>query len=159
MTDDRLEGLYRRLGPLLYARCKRVLRDAALAEDATQEVFMKLAPRLTPGLDDAAAVALLYRISTHHCLDLLRRRAVRSGMPALATPSVDPREALHDRALLLQLLAHMPEKLRAPALLYHLDGLEQTEVAAVLQISRRTVINRLAEFGERVRKFIQREVP
>ena len=54
MTDDRLEGLYSRLGPLLYARCKRVLRDAALAEDATQEVFMKLAPMLTPIFKDVS---------------------------------------------------------------------------------------------------------
>jgi RNA polymerase sigma-70 factor, ECF subfamily len=40
--------------------------------------------------------------------------------------------------------------------LYYIDGLEQEQVAKTLGISRRTVINRLAEFTSRSRKFIAR---
>jgi len=34
--------LYRELGPVVYRRCLRLLGDRAAAEDATQEVFVKL---------------------------------------------------------------------------------------------------------------------
>jgi RNA polymerase sigma-70 factor (ECF subfamily) len=56
----------------------------------------------------------------------------------------------------MRMLDRTPEKLRAPALLYHVDGMEQEQIAQVLQVSRRTVINRLAEFSERMRKFVVR---
>jgi DNA-binding transcriptional regulator LsrR (DeoR family) len=36
------------------------------------------------------------------------------------------------------------------------DGLEQAEVARVLDISRRTVVNRLAEFADNARRFLGR---
>ena len=42
------------------------------------------------------------------------------------------------------------------AWLYHVDGLEQAEVAEILGISRRTVVNRLAEFQERGRRVLGR---
>jgi DNA-binding transcriptional regulator LsrR (DeoR family) len=55
------------------------------------------------------------------------------------------------------LVERAPEKLRATAVLYYVDGLEQEQVAKTLGISRRTVINRLQEFVDRSRKFITRE--
>jgi len=43
------------------------------------------------------------------------------------------------------------------AWLYHVDGLEQDEVARVLGVSRRTVVNRLQSFATNARKFVRRE--
>ena len=43
-------------------------------------------------------------------------------------------------------VASTPEKVRAPALLYYGQGLEQGKVATTLGVSRRTVLYRLAEF-------------
>ena len=44
MEDPRSQvtRLYRELGPVVYPRCLRLLGDRAAAEDATQEVFVKL---------------------------------------------------------------------------------------------------------------------
>ena len=42
-ADDRqLALLYRRHGPAVYARCRRMLGDDAAAEDATQETFLRV---------------------------------------------------------------------------------------------------------------------
>jgi RNA polymerase sigma-70 factor (ECF subfamily) len=57
----------------------------------------------------------------------------------------------------MKLIDRAPEKLRAAALLYYVDGLEQEQVAQTLGISRRTVINRLQEFAERSRRYVTRE--
>jgi RNA polymerase sigma-70 factor (ECF subfamily) len=56
----------------------------------------------------------------------------------------------------VRLIDHCPEKLRVVAWLHHVDGLDQGEVARVLDVSRRTVVNRLAEFAERAQRFIAR---
>jgi RNA polymerase sigma-70 factor (ECF subfamily) len=55
------------------------------------------------------------------------------------------------------MIGRAPEKLQEVAVLYYVDGLEQEQVAEVLGVSRRTVINRLQEFLERSKKFIIRD--
>ena len=42
VTASRLPALYRKYGPLIYSRCRRILQDEALAQKATQEVFLRV---------------------------------------------------------------------------------------------------------------------
>lgn len=154
-----MSDLYRRYGPAIYSRCRRLLKDDALAEDATQEVFVRVMRHLDSAPDDKTVLAWVYRISTNYCLNALRDRA-RQAEPVEELPEVpqDGHEDLVlDRQLALQLLERAPMPLRAPALLYYVDGLEQDQVAKTLGVSRRTVINRLQEFQDRCRKFLRRE--
>jgi hypothetical protein len=46
ISGSRLEELYRIFGPLIYARCRRALDDEALAASATEQVFVRVLPRL-----------------------------------------------------------------------------------------------------------------
>ena len=154
-----MTSLYRKYGPAIYSRCRRLLKDDALAEDATQEVFVRVLRHIESAPDDAAALAWIYRISTNYCLNLIRDRG-RQAEPTDELPesaSDHPEPDLVDRQLAMRLIERAPETLRAPAVLYYLDGLEQEQVAKTLGISRRTVINRLQEFAERSRKFMARE--
>lgn len=43
MSDTRFDELYRRLGPVLYARAIRVLKDQRLSEELTRDVVKELA--------------------------------------------------------------------------------------------------------------------
>jgi RNA polymerase sigma-70 factor, ECF subfamily len=158
MTDDRLTALYRTYGPIIYARCRRMLGDGALAEDATQETFMRVYRHLDRVPDADEALAWIYRIATNYCLNEIRGRNRRPEPTAeVADVAVgDARTALADRDLVARVIDRCPEKLRVVAWLHHVDGLEQGEVATILGISRRTVVNRLDEFGERARKFVAR---
>lgn len=143
--------LYRRFGPLIYARCRRILRDAALAEDATQEVFMRVWRHIAGAPDDRAALSWLYRISTNYCLNVLRdagRRPLTEDGTLPETPVESVERLFEDRDLALRVLMHAPEKLRAPAVLHWVDGLDQGRVAQTLNVTRRTVINRLGAFTE-----------
>lgn len=157
MADDRLTELYRAYGPVIYARCRRLLGEGAAAEDATQETFMRVHRHLAKA-DSREALAWIYRIATNYCLNEIRNRKHR---PELHEELPEPvfagvNDALADRDLAARIVARSPEKLRAVAWLHHVDGLDQGEVARVLDISRRTVVNRLAEFAENARKFAQR---
>lgn len=159
--SGRVSNLYRKFGPAIYSRCRRLLKDDALAEDATQEVFVRVLRHIESAPDDSAALAWIYRISTNYCLNQIRdrgRQAEPTAPEDMPESSSDhPEPDLLDRDLAMKLVERAPEKLRATALLYYVDGMEQEQVAKTLGISRRTVINRLQEFAERSRKFAARE--
>lgn len=159
MTEDRLTALYRTYGPVIYARCRRLLGDGAAAEDATQETFMRVHRHLAKA-DSRDALGWIYRIATNYCLNEIRNRKHRPDLPEHLPELVgeELEKILANRDLAARIVERSSEKLRVTAWLHHVDGLDQGEVARVLDISRRTVINRLAEFADNARKFIQREV-
>ncbi len=158
MTEDRLTTLYRMYGPVIYARCARLLGDRAAAEDAIQETFVRVQRHLDKAPDANEALTWVYRIATNYCLNEIRDRKHRprseAELPESAGASLEA--TLADRDLCALIVRRCPEKLRAVAWLHHVDGLDQNEVARVLGISRRTVQYRLAEFGENARKLVRR---
>jgi len=159
MTDDKLTGLYKTYGPVIYARCRRLLGDDGAAEDATQETFMRVQRHLDRAPDSREALLWIYRIATNYCLNELRDRKRR---PDLFEVLPEPAAAagvealLADRDLAARLIARSPEKTRMAAWLHYVDGLDQGEVGDVLGVSRRTVVNRLAEFTKNALKFARR---
>jgi RNA polymerase sigma-70 factor (ECF subfamily) len=156
--DDKLTTLYRTYGPMIYSRCRRLLRDDAAAEDATQETFMRVHRHLEKAPDSREALFWIYRIATNYCLNELRDRRQRPELQAELPelPSGDIETLLGDRDLVARLVARSPAETRAAAWLHHVDGLDQAEVGQVLGVSRRTVVNRLAEFARNAQKFVRR---
>jgi RNA polymerase sigma-70 factor (ECF subfamily) len=157
-TDGRLVDLYRAYGPIIYARCMKLLGESAAAEDATQETFMRVHRHLHKAPDAEQALVWIYRIATNYCLNEIRNRKHRPE------PHENPPEPLGknleavmgDRDLVARIVRRCPEKLRVVAWLHHVDGVEQGEVARLLGVSRRTVVNRLAEFAALAHKFVAR---
>lgn len=158
MTEDQLTTLYRMYGPIVYARCVRLLGDRSTAEDATQETFIRVQRHLGKAPASSEALAWIYRIATNYCLNEIRDRKLRPELhdELPERPGVSLEVILADRDLVARIVKRSPEKLRATAWLHHVDGLDQGEVARVLGSSRRTVVNRLAEFAENARKFADR---
>jgi RNA polymerase sigma-70 factor (ECF subfamily) len=158
VTDDRLTVLYRTYGPMIYARCLRLLTDRAAAEDAMQETFIRVQRHLGKAPDSTEALRWVYRIATNYCLNELRDRKkrpqVESDLPEIAGDSVE--DVLADRDIVARIVQRSSDKVRPVAWLHHIDGLDQGEVARVLGISRRTVVNRLAEFADHARRFAGR---
>jgi len=159
VRDQRLVELYRTYGGAIYARCRRILGDHPTAQDATQETFMRVHRHIDRLPDRQQVLRWIYRIATNYCLNEIRGRKLRPApveqLPESQTHG-SPDDPIADRQLVQRLVHHVPEKLRTVAWLYHVDGLEQSEVAEILEISRRTVVNRLTEFQERARKVLER---
>ncbi len=109
--------------------------------------------------DQREALAWIYRIATNYCLNEIRNRKRRPELheqpPEIASDD-DLSTLLADRDLAQRIVESSPEKMRVVAWLHYVDGLEQAEVARVLDISRRTVVTRLSEFLENARRFLQR---
>jgi RNA polymerase sigma-70 factor (ECF subfamily) len=157
VTDHTTAELYRTYAPVIYARCRRILGDAIAAEDATQETFVRVHRHLAKAPDAQRALYWIYRIATNYCLNELRARGFRpQSLDGAAEPDTGSADRLGDRDLVLRILAQASAQTRQVAWLYHVDGLDQHEVAAVLGVSRRTVVTRLAELAEGAQRYLRR---
>jgi len=159
LTNDRVAALYKSFGPAIYSRCLRILKDPAAAEDATQEVFIRVARYLDKTRDPVQALAWIYRIATNHCLNEIRGRRRRARVATSLAPTTvghGGEDSVANRELARRIIQRTPARLSESAYLYHVDGMSHDEVAGVLGHSRRTVINHIAEFGRRARKFLLR---
>lgn len=146
MSDQRWRELYRSYGPLIYARCRKMLGDDVAAEDAAQETFIRAYKHLDKVKSTREALPWIYRIATHYCLNV-QRAGKQRAVPVAETPErpgEHAEDSLSHRDFLLKLLDRLPEKVHTVAWLHHVEGLEVGEVALMLDISRRTVMYRLA---------------
>jgi len=155
LNRRKVQELYERFGPAIYSRCRRLLRDPVQAEDATQEVFLRVLRHIESMPSDHAALAWIYRISTNYCLNLIRDGS-RRAEPVDAMPEqqvIDFEGSVVSKDLAERLMTDAPPELKAPVVLYHLKGMEQAQIARALGVSRRTILYRLGEFADRARRF------
>lgn len=150
-TQPAVETLYAKFGPAIYARCKRLLKDASAAEDATQDVFMKVMKHIDSAPAETSVLPWIHRITTNHCLNVLRDSR-RHAEPVEHLPEQvddDFEDSVVTADFARRVLESAPEALATPAVMYHARGIEQASVARALGVSRRTVLYRLAEFSKR----------
>jgi RNA polymerase sigma-70 factor, ECF subfamily len=136
------QELYRRYGSLVYRRALRMLGDQQAARDACQEVFLRLL-RSLPEFEQASPVTWLYKVTTNHCLNLIRDEQRRRELLAIHVAHAPDTQMPSSLSVLLR---GFPEELREIAVYYFVDEMSQEKIAEILGISQRTVCNRLAVF-------------
>lgn len=156
---ERVVQLYRAFGPVVYRRCVKLLGDRERARDATQEVFVKLLREEKLSGDGEEVLPWIYRVTTRHCLNLLRdaRRHAGSGVGPLEVAGGGG--AFPERWLAREVLARFDATTQAVAVGVLVDGMEREEVAGALGISRRTVHRKLGRFLEAARRLLTGERP
>src|ERR1051325_4217599 len=70
--------LYQRHRPLVYSICLRMTADASMAEDLTQEIFIKLLGKVGSFRGESRFSSWLYRFTTNHVLMHFRKLIRRS---------------------------------------------------------------------------------
>ena len=138
---DAARSLSFRHAPRVMALSRRLLLDAAEAEDVAQEAMLrlwKIAPEWRQG--EAKVSTWLYRVASNLCTDRLRKkRGVHLDdvpEPADDAPSVEAQMALNDRAGALQAaLEQLPIRQKLAVTLRHIDELSNPEIAQVMDIS------------------------
>ncbi len=155
-----IESLYRRYGALVRRRARSILGDDHEAQDAMQEVFVRVIAAMAEFRGQSQPSTWLYRITTNLCLnrirDSRRRRdrlaeAAEHGREPLSPTAAAPPEA---RTALQSVLRQVPEELAQVAVYYYVDDMDQAEIAAVLGVSRRTIGYRLDRFREQAQRIL-----
>jgi len=125
----------------------RMVGDRALAEDLTQDAFVKAYNALPGTRPDLAFKAWLYRIATNTAISHLRRRKIVQWIPFMpAHESADDQSVersvtrQHD---VEQVLAKIPKHYAAALLLRHYQGLSLAETAEALDITENAAKLRL----------------
>ena len=153
--------LYQEFGPAVYRRCLRLLRDREAAQDATQEVFMRLVRSMSRFGDGEVALPWIYRVTTNHCLNVIRdsgRRGEAALPMDLEAEERSATDVLPDRRLAQELLERFDASTQAVVVGVFVDGMEREEIAAALGISKRTVSRRLERFLSSSRRFTGRNL-
>jgi RNA polymerase sigma factor (sigma-70 family) len=139
-------ALVRRLGPMVWGICRRVLASHHDAEDAFQATFLVLV-RKAPSVVSVAN--WLYGVAHQTALKArataARRREREKQMPAMPELAVEQPQLWDDlEPVLDQELSRLPAEYREAIILCDLDGKTRKEAARQLNLPEGTVASRLA---------------
>jgi RNA polymerase sigma-70 factor (ECF subfamily) len=155
-----LEELYNRHGGAVFGVARRLLRDAALAEDVAQEVFVRLWTR--PERFDPKRGALrsfLLRDAHGRAIDLLRSEEARRAREerdhhrsstAAPGPEQEVWETVQSETIRAALAA-LPEQEREAVVLAYFGGLSYREVAERLGQPEGSTKSRIRSAMQRLR--------
>ncbi len=119
----------------------RMLGSQQDAEDVLQEIFLKVFDRIKNYRGDSAFSTWLYRMTTNHCLDILRRRKILSFMGFENAPEIadkkDSNKAidLGFSPVIVKAIEKLPEKQKACLLMREMDDLSYEDIAKALNLS------------------------
>jgi RNA polymerase sigma-70 factor (ECF subfamily) len=125
--------------------------DRAVADDVTQQIFLKLFTAIRQFRGESEFTTWLYRLVVNACHDEKRRR--RRLLPwgetvAMRNPSdKKPQEKQYARLevaeAVREAIGELKPKFRLPILLKYIEGLSYEEIASVMGCSKGTVASRL----------------
>jgi len=167
-----VEALFTRFGPMVHRRCRMLLHSESDADDATQEVFVRVVRRAASGearLTADIPAAYLWKVATNVCLNRLRiqkRKPSTSieGKDEAGRALIDTIAAVDDgvstsafRRALDRLFGEEPESTRVMAVLHFVDGLTLEETAQEMAMSVSGVRKRLRVFQTKIQARTERE--
>ena len=150
--EQALADVWDRYAPVVYGHARRLTRDASIAEDVTQEVFVTLWQH--PERFDPERGSLRAYLGVHahrRAIDALRRNVRRAAReqrhhrlhPNGGCPPVDSTDATSMADAVREAIGRLPTEQRQAVELAYFGGLTHRELAATLGIPEGTVKSRL----------------
>ena len=150
----------------VHALVWRKIGDFHIAEELTQDVFLKVYKRLSTLKRPELFPGWLYVIATRDCVSWLRKKQLPTkSLDAMSTAELeeicytqyeaDRGETAaieHRRELVKRLLQKLPESERTVVTLYYLAEMKSEEISLFLGVSSNTIRSRLRRARERLEK-------
>ena len=150
----------------VHALVWRKIGDFHIAEEITQDVFLKVYKRLSTLKRPELFPGWLYVIATRDCVSWLRKKDIPTkSLDAMSTAELeeicyaqheaDRSEAAaieHQRECVKRLLQKLPESERTVVTLYYLAEMKSEEISTFLGVSSNTIRSRLRRARERLEK-------
>ncbi|MDD6050034.1 MAG: RNA polymerase sigma factor [Clostridiales bacterium] len=140
--DEVLSEWLSAYGDLINRTCCLLLCDRTLAEDATQETFIRAWKSMALFKGNASPKTWLTRIAINCCHNVRRTAWFRLRDRSVAPDDLPLPAPDEDRTLFLT-VQQLPEKYRQVIILKYYQGMKLEEAAEVLGISRSAVHQRL----------------
>src|SRR5437588_355217 len=158
--------IYDRYSGRIYNFALRFLKNAEAAEDATQEVFVKMMKHANQFQGDAKLSTWLFSITANWCRDYLRKADNKSKetedvlvtLPAPSNQSPDRTlERRENEALIKRALQALTPEQREAILLSRYQGLSYAEIAQISGCSEGAVKTRVFRAMETLKKALSGE--
>ena len=140
----------------MFRTALRLLGHVEDAQDAAQEVFLRLHKYLQRFDDERAFSPWLYRMTVNVCRSIAARRGRdegisldSAGLQVEASPDLE-----EERRILRLALRRLPEKERAALVLRDIEGLPTAEVARALGSSEATVRSQVSSARLKIKRFV-----
>jgi len=151
--------LYQRLAPSVFGLAKRVVRDPALAEDVSQDVFAsvwRLATRYDP--EKGSAQTWVLTLTHRRAVDVVRSDQAASRRESAHATHDTPFDTVHEQAAtriereqVRRCLGALTDVQREAVLLAYYGGHTYAEVSALLHANLSTVKTRMRDGLVRLR--------
>ncbi|WP_217700243.1 sigma-70 family RNA polymerase sigma factor [Halobacillus hunanensis] len=140
------------------------VKDYSLAEDLTQEAFIKAYEKYSTFKQQSSVKTWLYKITINLCKDHLKsayiKRVIRKSTEvfrSIPSPQATPEEYTVHKSEDEELLEHvlqLDNKYREIVILYYFEEFEVKDIAQLLQVSTNTIKTRL----RRARQLLQEQL-
>lgn len=152
--------LYNRYASKIYGKCLSILKDEMLAEDAAQEIFMKIFLNLSRFEEKAKFSTWIYSITYNYCIDYVRRKQKLGDIFSEDIEKAgDVQEEVPDEAIMeleTQQLKRILDKIstgdRTLLLMKYQDELSIKEMADILNKTESAVKMKLKRAKEKAQR-------
>lgn len=141
----------------VFSTCIRMLGNAQDAEDALQDIFVKVHKNISAFEGKSAFTTWLYRIAVNTCIEHLRKRKDNDSVDidvttdtSLFVSSTGPSDNF--RLIVDKEIMKLPEGYRSVFILHAVEGFKHHEIAKILDISTGTSKSQYYQARERLRK-------
>ena len=155
-TEEYIRRVVEDYSPMLLRLAMTRSLSTADAEDAVQEVFLRLLTQLPRFRDGEHERAWLIRTTIHRASDLRKAASNRTLPLEEAEVVAMPEEA--ESSPILSAVQALPEKYSTVIHLYYYEGYTIKEIAKLLGLPTPTVGTRLSRGREQLRKLPEEEV-
>jgi len=154
--------MYDRFGKMVYNVSLNYLQNIEDAEEATQDVFVKIYYKIKGFNEQSSLKTWIYRITINHCLDVIKSKNRR--MRVLFSRQNDdhdsiefnhPGVALENKEAIgeiLRQLNQLPHNQKSALMMKAIDGLSQKEIADVLELNVKAVESLLTRARANMKK-------
>jgi RNA polymerase sigma-70 factor (ECF subfamily) len=169
-----LEGLYLDYKDRIEGFIKRMVRDTALAQDLTQETFIRAQKGLKDFRGESSPLTWLFRIANNLCLDQLRKEKGRGLMidffeylddrdhgaeePGKNEEGDEQVHLLEQREMsecVQEFVDRLPETYQSVMVLYYLEGFSIEEISGILGASSVSIRVRLHRAREELKALLE----
>lgn len=162
-SPEYFEEIYERYSGRVYSRCMAMLRDSASAQDAVQDIFVKLFTKLSAYDKKSMFSTWVNAITYNYCIDLIRKS--KRQLQTIPEEKIKTREfadlstieaELNDEQIgkLNKALTGLSDEERALIFMKYYDDMSVKEICESLNKSESAIKMKLMRARNRIEKLI-----
>lgn len=155
--EKKFEQIYAEYKDNVFAISIMYLKDYQLAEDASQETFVKVLGKLKNLKDQSKTKAWISKIAINVCRDKLRQSS-RREIPSERLPENTNSVYNSDVKLTVgEAVSNLSPELKEVVILYYYQGFTQKEISDILKIPPSTTAYRLRTAKSQLKEYLKED--